>query len=64
MNAYIHIIQRANYETYYSENNYGNDLFNFFQPQKNNYLEIKFNDRNQVYDKIVWGLVGEFLSFH
>ena len=27
-------------------------------------FEIKFNDRNQVYDKIAWGLSGEFLCFH
>ena len=30
---------------------------------KYDYLEIKFNDRNQVYDKIVWGLGGGFLYF-
>ena len=34
------------------------------QVQKNNYLGIKFNDRNQVDIKIVWGQGGEFLSFH
>ena len=27
------------------------------------YLEIKFNNRKQVDDKIAWGLGGGFLSF-
>ena len=31
---------------------------------KDGYLEIKFNDRNQVDDKIVWGLGGGFLPLH
>ena len=29
---------------------------------KDDYLEIKLNDRNQVDDKIAWGLGGGFLS--
>ena len=31
---------------------------------KDKYLEIKFSDRNQVNDKVEWGLDGGFLSFH
>ena len=31
---------------------------------KDNYLEIKFDNRNQVDDKIVWELGGGILSFH
>ena len=31
---------------------------------KDDYLKTKFNDRNQVDDKIVWGLGGEILSFN
>ena len=27
-------------------------------------LEIKFNNRNQVDDKIAWGIGGGFLSIH
>ena len=30
---------------------------------KDYHLEIKFNDKNQVYDKIAWRLGGGFLSF-
>ena len=29
-----------------------------------NHLEIKFNDKNQVYYKIAWGQGGYFLPFH
>ena len=28
---------------------------------KDNYLDIKFNNKNQVDDKIAWGLGGGFL---
>ena len=28
------------------------------------FLEIKFNNRNHVDDKIAWGLGGEALYFH
>ena len=31
---------------------------------KDDYLEIKFYDRNQVEDTIVWGLSGGYLFFH
>ena len=31
---------------------------------KYDFLEIPFNDRNQVYHKIAWGLGGGFLSIH
>ena len=31
---------------------------------KDNHLKIKFNDKNQVYDKIAWRLGGGFLCFH
>ena len=31
---------------------------------KDNNLKTKFNNRNQVDDKIVWGLCGGFLSCH
>ena len=31
---------------------------------KDDYLEIKFNNRNQVNDKIALGLGGGFLSLH
>ena len=34
-----------------------------YQVQKYNYLDIKFNNRNQVDDKSAWELDGGFLSF-
>ena len=33
------------------------------QETKDNHLEIKFEDRNQVDDNIAWVLGGEFLNF-
>ena len=38
-----------------------NILRQLFSFTKYNYLEIKFNNRNQVEDKMAWGLGGEFL---
>ena len=35
---------------------------NYLSSTKDDYLEIELNNRNQVDDKIAWGLGGEVLS--
>ena len=38
--------------------------FAISQTTKHDYLEIKFDEKSQVDEKIAWGLGGGYLSFH